>query len=109
MFWHDLTALLGGRTVAEYQQAMDSQEFARWMIWSKLRGGFGEPRADLRNGLLCALLSNIASSFGGKEGKAKPSDFLLYDDEPKKPEPDAIERTKQQIEILGRLLGKKEG
>lgn len=109
MFWHDLAALLGGGTVAEWQERMDSQEFARWLIWSKLRGGFGEPRADLRNGLLCALLKNIASSFGGKEGHAKPSDFLLYDDNPVKPEPEAVENMKHQIELLGKVLGKREG
>ena len=82
---------------------MDSQEFARWMVWAKLRGGFGETRADLRIGQLCALVANIASAFGGKDGTAKATDFLLYDDKPK-PKPDMVEHTKQQIEILSKVL-----
>jgi hypothetical protein len=109
LFWHDLTALLGGATVAEMQQRMDSREFARWMIWAKLRGGFGEGRADMRNGLLCALLVNIASGFGGKKGTAKPTDFLLFDENPHKRDPETVEQTKQQIEILSKVLKAKPG
>lgn len=108
MFWHDLAALLGGCTVAELQERMDSGEFSRWIAWSRIRGAFGEDRGDLRNGILCALLSNVASAFGGQKGKAKPSDFMPFHKEPEKPA-ERVEQTKQHIKLIEQLLGVKEG
>ena len=108
MFWHDLTALIGGCTVAELQERMTADEFAEWLAWSKIRGVFGEQRADLRNGILCALLVNVATAMAGKRGKAKPSDYMPFL-EKVNPQPDRQRAVIEQVRMLEGLLGVQEG
>jgi hypothetical protein len=108
LFWHDLTALIGGVTVAELQERMSGQEFLDWIAWAKIRGMFGEERADLRNGLLCALLVNVATAFAGKTGKAKATDYMPYYEKPK-PDPTDVAETKKQIQALESVFGVREG
>jgi len=53
---------------------MDSREFAEWMAFYSIEV-FGEPAADIRNGLLCSLLANI---WRGKGQRAfRPEDFMV--------------------------------
>jgi len=104
MFWHDLAALLGGKTVKQLQAEMDSAEFANWLAWTRIRGVFGEERADLRNGILCAHLLNIAVAKTGKDGKSKPADYMPFL-EREEPKPEAVESIKAKVEWLKGVMG----
>lgn len=57
-FWFLLARTLGGRTVAEWQAAMSSQEFAEWVACYAL-DPWGEERADLRAYTLAALATSL--------------------------------------------------
>jgi len=49
---------------------MTGREYNQWRAYERLEP-FGDYRADLRNGILCSIVSNIMG------GKAKPGDFML--------------------------------
>lgn len=104
MFWHDLAALLGGKSVKQWQAEMDSAEFSNWLAWTRIRGVFGEERADLRNGILCAHLLNIAVAKTGKDGKAKPADYMPFL-EREEPKPQTVEQIKSTVGLLQELVG----
>lgn len=87
---------------------MSSAEFDEWIVWAKIRGVFGEERGDLRNGILCALLVNVATAMSGKAGKAKPSEFMPFREKPKR-DPEKERDIKQQVEVLQQVFGVKEG
>ena len=60
-------------SVARCQQEVDSREFSEWMAYYRI-DPWGEERADLRSGTICAVLANINSA----RGKSfKPGDFMF--------------------------------
>ena len=90
-FWFRL-ALALGKTVKEAQEGMTSREFAEWAAYYDLEP-FGERRADLRAGRICATFANV---MGG--GKATPADFMPSF-EPAQPESPAVMRAKLHMAI----------
>lgn len=52
---------------------MDALEFAEWMAYDAIEP-FGEERADLRNGIACAVIASVAPTRTPREHK--PSDFM---------------------------------
>jgi hypothetical protein len=73
-------------TVRELLQRIDSAELTEWFVFDKLEP-FGDPRADLRNGILTAAVINYG--FSRPETVVKPIDFMPFrpkhrpqDDEP---------------------------
>ncbi len=91
--------------MAELQERMGSAEFADWMAWARIRGTFGEERADLRNGILCSLLVNVATAFSGKRGKAKATDFMPYHREPER-KPATVQQQREAVEVLQQVFGR---
>jgi len=60
--------------VGELLTRMSGQELTEWEAYYRLEP-WGEERADLRSGVVAALISN---AFRGKGGKVqKPQDFML--------------------------------
>ena len=55
-----------------------------WIEFDRVEG-FGEHRAELRNGLLCSLLANINSDSKTRERAFVPDDFMFFSG-PQKPE-----------------------
>lgn len=72
-------ALALGKTVSELGQSLSYREFREWCAYYQIEP-FGEYRADLRNGILNATVSNIFSTYAGTEQKAQPIDFMPYAD-----------------------------
>ena len=64
--------------VRELLLRMDARELAEWEVFYRL-DPWGEQRADLRNGILCALVA----AFAGAKKPPKPKDFMTHPD----PEP----------------------
>ena len=97
--------MLGGATVAEWQERMSSEEFNHWIACAKIRGPFSEERADIRNRMLCAMMVNVATAFAGKPGKAKPSDYMPFREKPKQ-KPETVAHVKEQIQVLQQVFGR---
>ena len=70
-------------TVAQLLGSMTSGEFAEWMAFDAL-DPFGEPREDLRSGLLAATVAN--HSMSPPRTPARPVDFMPFL-QPQKAEP----------------------
>ena len=100
--------MIGGCTVDELQERMENSEFNDWIAWAKIRGMFGEERADLRIGQLCALVENLAFAYRGQKGNAKATDFMPFYEKPK-PNPATAEQTREQVEALQQVFGVEEG
>jgi uncharacterized protein DUF4035 len=64
---------LGGRTVAEWQQAMSADEFANWMAEYQI-SPFGPYREDLRAGIITSQLLTPHLKKGATP--LKPEDFI---------------------------------
>lgn len=87
---------------------MERDEFKDWMAWASIRGMFGEQRGDMRNGMLCALVKNLALAMCGQKPTAKATDFMPFHETPKA-DPKKQANIKAQIENLQDVLGVKEG
>lgn len=70
-----MLAALWGCPVREAQARCDSREFAEWLAFYRI-DPFGEQRADLRNGILAALVANAMRRSG--QQPAKPEDFMPF-------------------------------
>jgi len=66
-------AALWGCPKREAKERCTAREFYEWVAYYRMNP-WGEERADLRTGIVCALTANVHR---GKNGKAyKPTDFL---------------------------------
>ncbi|MFH1619217.1 MAG: DUF4035 domain-containing protein [bacterium] len=80
---------------------MPSYELTEWMAYDKI-DPFGQERADLRNGVLCALIANRFEMLGkkGRRRRYKPADFM-----PKfGKERDSSETMLQKVKQLNAML-----
>jgi hypothetical protein len=68
--WHRVAALLGGRTITEWQQAMTHAEFVDWCAFYSLEP-WGYEIDNWRTGVQAATVANAA----GRKKPRKPSDF----------------------------------
>ena len=58
--------------MAEAQERISSAEYTEWLAYYQIEP-WGDERADLRNGILCALTANMHRSKGRK---FKAGDFM---------------------------------
>lgn len=94
--WHRVAALLGGRTVEEWKNAMSSAEFVDWCAFYSLEP-WGYDVGNWRMGVLGATVANYS---GNVKKALKPSDFI-----PKPPK----KLTPQQMRDLIKSKGKTNG
>lgn len=87
--WHRVAALLGGATVAEWQQRMSSDEFVRWCAFFDLEP-WGYHLDNWRMGVVACTVANSA----GRKKPLKPSDF--YPKQRKKLTPEQSRRALQE-------------
>ena len=78
-----------------------------WMAYSQIEP-FGEMRAELRNGELCALLANLKRDTKRKATPFRASDFMHYLDEPRPAKKQSIEEQKQLMISIAKAFGAKE-
>ena len=81
--------------------------FDEWMAYSQIEP-FGEMRAELRNGELCALLANINRDSKRKSEPFKAIDFMHYIDEPQRVKKQTPEEQKQAILNIAKAFKAKE-
>lgn len=77
-------------TRSEMVERMPAAEFFEWMLYEQIQP-FGERRADLRTGQICATIANV--NRGEKTEPYKVSDFMLpWDPQPELPKqsPEAL-------------------
>lgn len=67
-----LALALGGRTIAEWQQVMSSEEFVDWQLFYEMNP-FGSYRGDIQAGIIAATIANVNSQKGKR---FQPSDFM---------------------------------
>lgn len=72
--WHRIAGLLGGRTIAEWQQAMTHAEFVDWCAYYGIEPWGGDAE-NWRAGVISATVANYAGR-SRKRADAKPSDFM---------------------------------
>lgn len=70
-------AMALGMTLGQLKAQMTTAELRLWMAYSGFEP-IGEQRADMRNGMLCALYGNSVRGKGQK--KLSISDFLISPD-----------------------------
>lgn len=76
-------AHMTGRTVREVECTMSYKELLGWAdYWARVEP-YPEVRQDLRNALLCKLVSDIRYWFAGKKSPTEVSDFVLQFGKPK--------------------------
>ena len=64
-------------TVGDLLARISSAEVTEWMAFDAI-DPFGEPRADLRTGMICAVTAN--HSFAPPTSPRRPSDYMLFSD-----------------------------
>lgn len=64
-------------SVAQAQLTVSSSEFTEWQAYFRLEP-FGEQIADLRHGVLCALLANLKRDTSVRPAPFKPADFIYW-------------------------------
>ena len=62
-------------TVARLRREMSWREFTGWLAFDALEP-FGEPRADLRAGIVAATVANSRPFRAKHSSSAKPEDFI---------------------------------
>lgn len=87
-------------TVAELLGSMSSSEFAEWMAFDAI-DPFGEPREDLRSGLLAATVANHAMS--PPKTPARPVDFMPFA-QPAKSEPLLLADPDEHAQLIEKTL-----
>ncbi len=71
-------ALALGRTVAELRAVLTFAEFQEWCLYYQIEP-WGQERADLRAGQICATIGNYAGKvLPDSAEKLKPLDFMPY-------------------------------
>ena len=75
-------ALAMGKTLQELRSVLSYREFLDWCVYYEVEP-WGEPRADLRAGIVASTIANYAGKQRA-EGRppATPADFLPYLDRP---------------------------
>ena len=99
--WFRLASQLG-RTVAQLQSEMSSDEFAHWVAFYRLEP-FGYEVSNWRAALVAAATANTA----GKKRNGQPfapSDFM-----PRKPELARQQSAEEQRKILMAMVGRPHG
>ena len=90
--WHRVAALLGGRTIAEWQELMPAAEFVDWCAFYQIEP-WGYHADNWRMGMACATAANVA----GRKKPLKPSDF--YPRAPRKLTPqESLAMVKRNVE-----------
>lgn len=72
-------ALALGRTVEELRATLSYREFQDWCLFYRIEP-WGESRADLRSGQLCATFANVHRREGSDP--FTPADFMPYLEKP---------------------------
>ena len=78
-----------------------------WMAYSYIEP-FGEMRAELRNGELCALLANLKRDSKRKAEPFRAADFMHYINEPRQVQKQTADEQKQAILNIAKAFGAKE-
>ena len=68
-------------------ERMPLRAFLEWCAYFAVEP-FGEERGDLRYGVIASVIVNALS----KNGKATPSDFVLFSSRPKQKSPDMLRK-----------------
>jgi hypothetical protein len=81
--WHRLALALGGRSVREWQLAIDEEERSAWLAYERKHGPV-EPlkRLDVVAGMLAAQVLNASDKKKAGGGHWVASDFILRWGEP---------------------------
>jgi hypothetical protein len=64
---------LGGRTIAEWQEVMSSEEFVDWQLYYETNP-FGPKRGDMQAAIVASTIANVNAPKGKKYAV---KDFLL--------------------------------
>ena len=84
-------ALAMGRTLAELRSVLTYAEFQEWFLYYQIEP-WGQERADLRAGQICATVANFAGkTLADNAEKLKPLDFMPYSQIERKPAAQDIE------------------
>jgi hypothetical protein len=81
--------------VAEWHAAMSSHEFAEWAAYAQIEP-FGPTRADLRTGILAALIAEVYRDRKKRAKPYSPAEFMPFLEadgeraELERPSPDAL-------------------
>lgn len=97
MFAFRLCLALGRLHPDDLLQSLTSRQFSEWMAFYTL-DPFGDQRADLRTGILAAVVNNRWR--GKSEQPREPSDFMPFREQPEQT-PQKIQR--QLRSILGQV------
>ena len=76
-----------GMSVARAQQEISAREFAEWMAYDRI-DPMGEGRADLRAGIIAAVMRNSWC----KGAPAKPADFMPNFKRQDGPDPEQLQQ-----------------
>jgi len=96
---------LGHKSLKACQQAISSAEFAEWQAYYRLEP-FGEERADLRTGILAALIANVNRDPKQRKKPYEPADFMpTFDKQSKATAPQSIDEQLMIIEMLNIAFG----
>lgn len=87
-------------TVAQLQAGMSSREFTEWMAFDSIEP-FGEPRADLRMGILAAC--SVNHSMAPPKSPARPMDFMPFADH-QAPEPVKLADADAHARLVAKTL-----
>ena len=74
-------------SVSRAQKEIDSREFAEWLAFDRVEPQ-GEFRADLRAGIIAAVIANVNRGRGTPA--FKPADFMPDFDQPAQPDSEAV-------------------
>lgn len=73
-------ALALGRTIQELRATLSYREFLDWCLYYRIEP-WGEPRADLRAGIIASTVANYAGKARPESaGPTRPVDFMPYAD-----------------------------
>ncbi len=82
-----------GMTVARLQSEMGNDELVEWMAYDRI-DPFGDWRGDAHAGIIASVVVNTLS----KNGRAKPTDFVLKFSETVAPDPqEALSRIARKL------------
>lgn len=83
----------------ELLSRIDSAEITEWMeLWRQ--EGWGEQRADLRNGIVASTIANYAGKTRGDGDPASPWDFMPYIERKAQNEPVYVDDPAEMSKLL---------
>ncbi len=89
-----------GKTVRQLLSEIDSVELTEWLAFDQIEP-FGDPRADLRTGLICSTVANYSMSPPKKPHR--PSDYMLFAAE-RTDKPVLLDDPKAQSDLIRQVL-----